>query len=89
MAALAAKIYGAVPVLIDIEEGRLETARKLGIANTINGIREDAVTAIKKLTDGRMSETVMEASGSIRGIADSLHYASYLGRIAFTGLAGI
>jgi 2-desacetyl-2-hydroxyethyl bacteriochlorophyllide A dehydrogenase len=85
MAALAAQIYGAISIVVDVEEGRLKTARNFGIKHTINGAREDVEASIRELTNGRMSETVMEASGAEKGIANSLRCAAYTGRIAFTG----
>jgi len=85
MAAIAAKIYGAVPVILDPDEKRLEMARAAGIEHTINVLKKDAVAKIRTLTNGRMSETIMEASGADTGIAGTVQYATYLGRIALTG----
>jgi 2-desacetyl-2-hydroxyethyl bacteriochlorophyllide A dehydrogenase len=85
MAALAAKIYGATPILVDVVDGRLATAKGCGVENVINAATEDAEAIISNLTSGRMSETVIEASGADQGIANALLYAAYTGRIAFTG----
>ena len=85
MAALTAKAYGAVPILVDVVDGRLQKAREMGLEYTVNSLTEDAEAYIRDLTHGRMSETVMEASGAEAGIANALRYASYLGRIALTG----
>lgn len=85
MAALVAKLYGATPILVDVVEGRLSIAKACGIDFVINACTEDAEKVISELTTGRMSETVIEASGSDTGIVNSLQYAAYTGRIAFTG----
>ncbi len=85
LSAMVAKLYGAEPILVDIVQERLDEAKRHGIEHTINPAAENAVMRIKELTNGRMSETVIEASGAGAGVANSLHYASYLGRIALLG----
>jgi alcohol dehydrogenase, propanol-preferring len=44
-----AKIAGAAVVAVDLVDEKLELARKLGADYTVNGTKEDAVEAIKKL----------------------------------------
>ncbi|SMC22975.1 2-desacetyl-2-hydroxyethyl bacteriochlorophyllide A dehydrogenase [Clostridium acidisoli DSM 12555] len=83
--ALSAMAYGAIPIVIDIVDERLEFAAKLGIKNTINISRQNAEEKIRKITNGRMSEVVIEASGANAAIRNSLDYVSYAGRIALTG----
>lgn len=85
MAALVAKLYGVTPIVVDVVDGRLFTAKNCSIDFVINAVTEDVEKIISELTNGRMSETVIEASGSASGIANSLRYAAYTGRIAFTG----
>ena len=85
LTALYLKHIGAIPVLIDILESRLEIARNLGIANTILSGGTAPVEEVSRITGGRLAETVFEISGSISGIADTLNLASYAGRISLTG----
>ena len=86
MAAVVSKVcYGATPIIVDVVDGRLKMAKDMGIEYTINSMMEDAVERISVITNGRMSECVMEASGAFPAIADSLKYAAYTGRIARTG----
>lgn len=85
MAALAAVQYGAIPILVDILEQRLEYAKSLGIEHIVNPHKEDDIKRIKEITSGRMAEVVMEASGANISIKNTLHYASFAGRIALTG----
>ena len=85
MAALTAKAYGAVPIVVDVVANRLQIARDMGIEFVVNSAVEDAEAYIHEKTKGRMSETVMEASGSEAGIRNALKFSSYLGRIALTG----
>jgi len=84
-AALAAKARGAVPILLDRIGPRLALARREGIEHTLHTDECDAAEAIAGLTEGRMAEVVIEASGANSQIQRTLDYASYCGRIAFTG----
>lgn len=85
LAALAALTYGAHPILIDIVEARLASARAKGVQHTIDASKEDVRARLREITNGRMAEVVIEASGSNKAIRDSLDYVSFAGRIAFTG----
>lgn len=86
MAGLLAKIYGAVPILADVDKGRLDIARSCGISHVL---LEDSTTDVEneiwQITKGRMSETVIEASGTVPGIKNALRYAACTGRIALVG----
>lgn len=85
LAAMAALDMGAVPIMIDPVEERLEKAKSLGVAYTINPVSEDVVEKIKNYTNGRMAEVVMEASGANSAVRASLDYVSHAGRVVFTG----
>lgn len=85
MAAMAAMEYGAVPIMIDIVDERLEKAKSLGVTHTINLMKEDVTTKISEITNGRMAEVVMEASGANSAIRGTLDIISNAGRIILTG----
>lgn len=85
LAALSAIAYNAVPIVMDVVDERLNFANKLGIKHTINAMDIDAVERIKKITNGRMAEVVIEASGANAAIRNTLDYVSNAGRIALTG----
>lgn len=85
MAALVAKAYGATPILIDILDKRLDYAKSIGIPNIINPAKENDLEAIKSMTNGRMAEVVIEASGANIAVQNTLKYTSFAGRIALTG----
>lgn len=85
LASLVALHYKAIPILIDIINERLEYAKTLGVNYTINSQSEDAVDKIKEITNGVMSQVVIEASGSNQAIKDSYEYVSYAGRVVYTG----
>lgn len=85
LAALFAKTLGAVPIVLDPLETRLEFARSLGIENTVNLKTENAVDRIKNMTHGRMAEALVEASGNETAVRSSIDYVSYASRISLVG----
>ncbi|MEM1483311.1 zinc-binding alcohol dehydrogenase family protein [Oscillospiraceae bacterium PP1C4] len=85
LAAMAAIHYGAIPIMIDPVDERLEMSKTLGVKYTINPVKENLIEKIKEYTDGRMAEVVMEASGANSAILSTLEIVSNAGRIALTG----
>jgi len=61
---LTAQFYSpAEIILIDLDDNRLEVARKFGATETINSGRENAVEKVLHWTDGKGADTVIEAVG--------------------------
>ncbi|MEH8161549.1 alcohol dehydrogenase catalytic domain-containing protein [Aeromonas allosaccharophila] len=86
LAALAAmRKYEAIPILVDIVDTRLQHAKNLGVSHVINAKNEDVIAVISKITNRRMAEVVIEASGANASIQLSLELAAFSGRIALTG----
>ncbi|MDU2064614.1 MAG: zinc-binding alcohol dehydrogenase family protein [Sporomusaceae bacterium] len=85
LAAQYALSLGAIPIVIDPVEERLEFAKGLGVVHVINPVTTDAVAKIKEITHDRMAEAVIEASGNDMAIRSTLDYVAYSGRIAFVG----
>ncbi len=85
MAAMGALHYKAIPIMVDLVPERLEFARSLGVQHTINPSKESLVERVGEITDGRMAEVVMEASGANSAIRSALDVVSHAGRIVFTG----
>jgi len=81
-----ASLYkGAIPILIDFIQERLNLATKLGINYICNLNKDNPIDIIKTITKGRMAEAVVEASGSSKAIRNSIDYVSYAGRVVFVG----
>ena len=85
LAAMAAKHYGAVPIMVDPVDERLSKARELGVRHTINPVKEDVYASTREITGGQLCEIVMEASGATQAVLDSLALVSHAGRIILTG----
>lgn len=62
---MALKARGVSKVyVVDIMEKRLEKALELGADGVINGAKEDVLESVKKLTDGKGADLIIEAAGS-------------------------
>lgn len=85
LAAQVANVYGATPIVMDLVDERLELAKTLGVKHTINITKENTIEKIKEITNGRMVEVVIEASGAKAAIQSALDYVSFAGRIALVG----
>ncbi|QNK59431.1 alcohol dehydrogenase catalytic domain-containing protein [Paenibacillus sp. PAMC21692] len=85
LAAMAAIQYGAVPIVIDIVQARLEQARAMGVQHVVNSSSENAEEAIRRITGGRKAEVVLEASGANAAVRMTLDLVSHAGRIGLTG----
>lgn len=83
--AMAALVYGAVPIMIDPVAARLEDAKSVGVPHVINPTSENLVEKILEYTSGRGAEVVLESSGANSAIVATLDIVSYAGRIVFTG----
>jgi L-iditol 2-dehydrogenase len=60
---LAGHSGAAKVMVIDLNDSRLQLARRLGATHTINPTRVDPVAAIMDLTEGRGADVVIETSG--------------------------
>ena len=89
MAAAIAKFSGARHVVVtDMNEYRLELARKLGATRTIN-LNEEKLDQVMKsigMTEG--FDVGMEMSGSPKALHDMIHNMKHGGKIALLGLQG-
>jgi len=88
-AILTARLYtpGRI-VAIDLADSRLDSARRFGADTTINNGSEDALAAVKELTDGLGADVAFEAVG----VPQTFELATELirpgGRVANIGVHG-
>jgi L-iditol 2-dehydrogenase len=60
-----AKLNGAGQVIVtELNQSRIQKAKTLGIDHVINASQENAIEAVKELTEGRGADFVFEAVGS-------------------------
>ena len=82
----AAKANGASRIIVcDMVESRLETARKLGAAETVNLSDTSIRDAIADLTAGRGVDIVLECSGAIPAVHDAVEVVKRGGTVQLVG----
>jgi len=86
---LAAQLFalsGCEVIGIDVMDSRLETARACNISHTLNSAKEeDLPAAIKKITQGEMCHTVVEATGIPTLALTATTLACTLGEVVLLG----
>lgn len=85
-ATMLAASMGARVIAVDIENSRLENARKFGASETINSREVDVVEAIRKLTGGKGTPLALETSGATPAAQAAIDAVASWGRICFIGL---
>lgn len=81
-----AKIKGAKVIAMDVNNERLEFAKKyFNVDFTVNAL-ENPIGQISKITEGEMVTTVIDATGNKRAIEGSLEYLAHGGKITMVGI---
>jgi L-iditol 2-dehydrogenase len=77
-----AKALGAQPVILTgTRDNRLKIGRELGADHVINVTKENAVEAVRRLTDGLGADYVVECSGAAGAVNDAAHMLNRGGKI--------
>jgi L-iditol 2-dehydrogenase len=86
MAAQWARIWGADRILlVDIDERKLQTARRLWLGETWNARNGDPADWAQVQTEGRGVDLVVEAAGASVAFEQALRMARPLGRVVILG----
>jgi len=86
MGALVAAVRkGATVIALDIDDSKLEQARKFGAHYTINSLKTDALAEIRKLTSNEGVSIAIEAAGTPITYKLALDAICFAGRIVFIG----
>lgn len=81
-----AKAWGASKViLIDIDDRKLDFAKKLGFTYCINSMKTDPVAGILEITDGKGSDVTVEGTGTSAALENCFKAASTFGRVVLMG----
>jgi L-iditol 2-dehydrogenase len=82
--AQCAKLKGAYRVIvIDVLDGKLELAKKLGADIVINSEREDPIELVKSLTNGVGADVVVEAAGTEKSFNICSEIIKHNGKFVF------
>jgi threonine dehydrogenase-like Zn-dependent dehydrogenase len=88
MGALAGSVNrGAEVIAIDIDDSKMQTAKKIGAAHTINTTRVDLHEALLSVTDGDGPDVIIEAVGSPATYRAAVDEVAYTGRVVCIGYA--
>ena len=77
---------GATCIVSEVVEGRLEQARNLGAAYTINPKQEDLRARVKEITNGEGPNVIIDAAGLPFMLEQSVEMVSNAGRIVLMGI---
>lgn len=86
-AVVRAALRGATVIAADLDDEKLELARKLGATYTLNTKREDAHEQLMALTEGLGPDVIVEAVGSVPTYLMAVNEVAFTGRIACIGYA--
>ena len=86
--AIAASSYrGAKTIAVDVADEKLETARAVGAAHTVNTLRDDLHKQLVELTDGHGPDVVIEAIGLPQTFRAAVEEVAFTGRVVSIGYA--
>jgi L-iditol 2-dehydrogenase len=88
LGAAVAKALGASPVILTgTRDNRLQIGRELGADHTINVRKENAVEAVRRLTDGHGVDYVLECSGAPDAVNDAARMLNRGGKICLAAFS--
>jgi threonine dehydrogenase-like Zn-dependent dehydrogenase len=83
----AAAFQGARVIAIDMDEAKLEIARKAGANECVHSGKENLHHRLNKLTDGRGPDCIIEAIGLTQTFRASVEEVAFTGRVVYIGYA--
>ncbi|WSQ13992.1 S-(hydroxymethyl)mycothiol dehydrogenase [Streptomyces sp. NBC_01231] len=82
-----ARLAGAAKIIaVDIDDRKLETARRMGATHTVNSRETEAVGAIKDLTGGFGADVVIEAVGRPETYRQAFYARDLAGTVVLVGV---
>lgn len=88
MGAIASAVNrGAEVIAIDIDDSKMDIAKKIGVAHTINTSRDDLHEALMRITDGDGPDVIIEAVGNAMTYRAAVDEVAYTGRVVCIGYA--
>lgn len=86
-AIVRALLRGATVIAIDIDDDKLQFARRLGAHHTINSRTEEVHLRLQEITEGLGPDVVVEAVGSPATYVMAIDEAAFTGRVVCIGYA--
>lgn len=86
-AIVGARLAGAAKVIaVDLDDAKLEWAKEFGATHTVNASREDAVEAVRALTDGYGADVCIEAVGNPAVMEQAFYARDLAGTLVQVGV---
>ncbi|MFI7400482.1 S-(hydroxymethyl)mycothiol dehydrogenase [Streptomyces sp. NPDC049541] len=86
-AIVGSNLAGAAKIIaVDLDDRKLETARKLGATHTVNSKETDPVEAIRELTGGFGADVVIEAVGRPETYQQAFYARDLAGTVVLVGV---
>ncbi|MFF4803626.1 S-(hydroxymethyl)mycothiol dehydrogenase [Streptomyces sp. NPDC001351] len=86
-AIVGSNLAGAAKIIaVDLDDRKLETARKLGATHTVNSKESDPVEAIRELTGGHGADVVIEAVGRPETYKQAFYARDLAGTVVLVGV---
>jgi len=85
MASLACLNYGAIPIVVDIIQMRLDLAKECGIPYTFNSSNGNVVEYLQQITKGKLPEAMIDCTGAASILEQMHNFVCHGGRIALVG----
>ncbi|NUQ97825.1 MAG: S-(hydroxymethyl)mycothiol dehydrogenase [Streptomyces sp.] len=86
-AIVGSNLAGAAKIIaVDLDDRKLETARKLGATHTVNSRESDPVEAIRELTGGHGADVVIEAVGRPETYKQAFYARDLAGTVVLVGV---
>jgi 2-desacetyl-2-hydroxyethyl bacteriochlorophyllide A dehydrogenase len=78
---------GAKVIAIDLDDNKLEIAKKIGVAHTINPSKIDQHETLQEITNGDGPDVIIEAVGSPMTYRAAVEEVAFTGRVVCIGYA--
>jgi len=78
---------GAEVIAVDIDDKKLETAKKIGATHTINSLKTDLHSELQKILKGDAPNVVIEAAGNPYTYRAAIEEVAFTGRVVCIGYA--
>jgi 2-desacetyl-2-hydroxyethyl bacteriochlorophyllide A dehydrogenase len=86
-AVAASHFRGARTICVDVEDHKLELAKRAGANSTINTLREPLHKTLLEMTDGLGPDVVIEAVGNPTTFRAAVEEVAFTGRVVYIGYA--
>jgi threonine dehydrogenase-like Zn-dependent dehydrogenase len=86
-AVAASAFHGAMTIAVDLDDAKLEIARRAGARHTINTSRESLHEKLLELTSRRGPDVIIEAIGLPETFRSAVDEVAFTGRVVYIGYA--